>query len=145
MRHMERCFNKYEGQTSYGSVFKTKIENLFCDVFNPHQRTYCKRLRILCPEHSKDPKVGDDEICGCPLFVNCFEVSGNYCRELKKACQKHHCWEKLRRAEIDAERVQQWLKIDELFEKEQKIRFTMTNRGGVLGLMLHQTVVHNEG
>lgn len=60
IRHMERCFNKYESQTSFGSIFQTKIEgnNMFCDFFNPSNRTYCKRLRVLCPEHCKDPKVG---------------------------------------------------------------------------------------
>ena len=59
IRHMERCFNKYESQTSFGSIFQTKIEgnNMFCDFYNPSNRTYCKRLRVLCPEHCKDPKV----------------------------------------------------------------------------------------
>ncbi|RWS10997.1 PHD finger and CXXC domain-containing protein-like protein [Dinothrombium tinctorium] len=141
MRHMERCFNKYESQTSFGSAFRTKIEGVFCDVYNPHQKTYCKRLKILCPEHSKDPKIGDDEVCGCPLVTNCFDYTGNFCRELKKKCSKHFCWAKLRRAELDMERLQQWFKLDELFEKEQKIRYTMANRGGVLALMLHQTII----
>jgi hypothetical protein len=59
IRHMERCFNKYESQTSFGSIFQTKIEgnNMFCDFYNPANQTYCKRLRVLCPEHSIDPKV----------------------------------------------------------------------------------------
>lgn len=57
IRHMERCFNKYESQTSFGSIFETKIEgnNMFCDF--PSNGTFCKRLRVLCPEHCKDPKV----------------------------------------------------------------------------------------
>ncbi|XP_013792007.1 CXXC-type zinc finger protein 1-like isoform X2 [Limulus polyphemus] len=116
---------------------------MFCDYYNPQQRTYCKRLRILCPEHSKDPKVADDEVCGCPLLVNVFEKSGEFCRMAKKKCLKHFCWEKLRRAEIDMERVQQWQKIVDLFEQEQTIRMNMANRGGVLGLMLHQTISHD--
>lgn len=146
LKHMERCFNKYESQTSFGSIYKTKIEGqtVFCDAYNPHQRTYCKRLRILCPEHSKDPKITDDEVCGCPLVANVFEETGNYCRMLKKKCNRHYFWEKLRRAELDTERIQQWLKLDDLFEKEQKIRYTLSNRHGILGLMLHQTIVHDE-
>jgi COMPASS component SPP1 len=104
------------------------------------------RLRILCPEHSKDPKIVDDEVCGCPLVSQSspFEHSGKFCRVLKKKCNKHHCWEKLRRAELDAERIQQWLKLDDLFEREQKIRYCMANRHGILGLMLHQTIVHDD-
>ena len=143
VRHMERCFNKYEAQTSYGSIFKTKIDNLFCDVYNAHQKTYCKRLRILCPEHSKDPKIGDDEVCGAPLYANVFDETNEFCRVYKKKCSKHFGWEKLRRAEIDMERVQQWLRIDDLFEREQKMRFTMASRGGVMGLLLHQTLAAN--
>lgn len=146
LKHMERCFNKYEGQTSFGSIFKTKIEGqtVFCDFYNTQQRTYCKRLRVLCPEHTKDPKIAEDEVCGCPLVTNVFESTGKFCRVLKKKCSKHFCWEKLRRAELDTERLQQWLKLDELFEKEQKIRYTMASRHGILGLMLHQTIVHDE-
>ena len=45
LKHMERCYNKYESQTSFGSIYKTKIEGqtVFCDAYNPQQRTYCKR------------------------------------------------------------------------------------------------------
>lgn len=141
-RHMEKCFNKYESQTSLGSVFKTKIDNLFCDTFNGQSKTYCKRLRVLCPEHSKDPKVREEEVCGFPLVASesLFSESGSFCRAHKKKCTKHLGWEKLRRALIDMERVRQWLRIDELFEKEQKTRFLMANRGGLLALMLHQTI-----
>lgn len=144
LKHMERCFNKYESQTSFGSIYKTRIEgsNVFCDFYNPQQRTYCKRLRILCPEHSKDPKINDDEVCGCPAVTNVFEQTGEFCRILKKKCIKHYCWDKLRRAEIDMERVRQWLQLDELMEQERNIRIAMANRGGVLGLMLHQTIAH---
>lgn len=140
MRHMERCFSRYEAQSSLGSFYKTKIDNLFCDVYNPHQKTYCKRLRVLCPEHSKDAKIGEDEVCGFPLVVNAFQESGTFCRHLKKKCIKHFNWEKIRRALIDMERVQQWLRVDDLFEREQRLRHAIESRGGVLSLMLHQTL-----
>uniref|UniRef100_A0A3Q2DP35 CXXC-type zinc finger protein 1 n=1 Tax=Cyprinodon variegatus TaxID=28743 RepID=A0A3Q2DP35_CYPVA len=61
LRHMERCYAKYESQTSFGSMYPTRIEGatrLFCDVYNPQSKTYCKRLQVLCPEHSRDPKIG---------------------------------------------------------------------------------------
>lgn len=140
MRHMERCFSRYEAQSSLGSFYKTKIDNLFCDVYNPHQKTYCKRLRVLCPEHSKDVKVGEQEVCGFPLVANAFEETGTFCRHLKKKCIKHFNWEKIRRALIDMERVQQWLRVDDLYEKEQRLRHSIESRGGVLSLMLHQTL-----
>lgn len=144
LRHMEKCFNKYESQASFGSVYKTRIEgnNMFCDFYSPQQRTYCKRLRVLCPEHSKEPKVADDEVCGCPLVTDVFVPTGEFCRIAKKKCMKHYCWEKLRRAEIDMERVREWLRLDDLFEQERNIRMSMANRAGVLGLMLHSSVDH---
>ncbi|KAF7998561.1 hypothetical protein HCN44_010969 [Aphidius gifuensis] len=144
IKHMEKCFNKYESQASFGSIFKTRIEGqvMFCDFYNPVNRTYCKRLRVLCPEHCKDPKISDNEVCGCPLVTNVFDLTGKYCRAPKKSCVKHYVWEKLRRAEIDMERVRQWLKMDELVEQEKNIRDNMKNRAGVLGLLLHSTHNH---
>lgn len=38
---------------------------------------------------------------------------------------------------------QQWYKLDELFEQERNVRTAMTNRAGLLALMLHQTIQHD--
>jgi len=46
-------------------------------------------------------------VCGCPLVVNVFELSGEFCRVPKRRCNRHHAWEKLRRAEVDMERLRQ--------------------------------------
>ncbi|XP_041858811.1 CXXC-type zinc finger protein 1a [Melanotaenia boesemani] len=146
LRHMERCYAKYESQTSFGSMYPTRIEGatrLFCDVYNPQSKTYCKRLQVLCPEHSRDPKIPADEVCGCPLVKDVFEPTGEFCRISKRKCNKHYCWEKLRRAEVDLERVRVWYKLDELFEQERNLRTAMTNRAGLLALMLHQTIQHD--
>lgn len=145
LMHMSKCFRKYESQTSYGSAYKTRIagESMFCDYFNVQQNTYCKRLKVLCPEHTKEPKIGEKEVCGCPLVADVFKDTGKYCAVPKRKCNKHHNWEKLRRAEIDLERVRWWLRLDDLLEQERNIRTAMTNRAGVLGLMLHQTIDHS--
>ncbi|XP_041349665.1 CXXC-type zinc finger protein 1-like [Gigantopelta aegis] len=145
LKHMEKCYAKFESQTSFGSIYKTHIEgtSMFCDFYNAQQKTYCKRLKVLCPEHTKEPKVNPDEVCGCPLVSHVFEETGEFCAAPKRKCSKHYVWEKLRRAEIDMERVRQWLRIDELFEQERNIRMSMSNRMGVLGLMLHQTMDHD--
>jgi hypothetical protein len=58
-------------------------------------------------------------------------------------CFKHYVWEKVRRAEIDLERVRQWLKMDELLEQERQVRASLVSRAGVLGLMLHSTYNHD--
>ncbi|XP_067683039.1 CXXC-type zinc finger protein 1-like [Haliotis asinina] len=145
LKHMERCFAKFEAQTSFGSIYKTRIEgsSMFCDYYNAQQKTYCKRLKVLCPEHTKEAKIAADDVCGCALVTNVFEETGEYCRAPKRKCLKHYCWEKLRRAEIDMNRLRQWLRLDELFEQERNIRMAMSNRMGVLGLMLHQSIDHD--
>jgi len=144
IKHMEACFNKFESQTSFGSLYKTKIEGyqMFCDFYNQQTGTYCKRLRVICPEHTKDEKTSDSAVCGFPLTKDVFSLSGEFCRVAKKECNSHYCWEKLRRAELDMDRVRQWLKIDELFEQEIQEKEIMSRRAGVLGLMLHSTFNH---
>jgi hypothetical protein len=37
----------------------------------------------------------------------------------------------------------QWLKLEEVYEQERQITHSSTQRGGVLGLLLHQTVSPN--
>merc|ERR1712029_780130 len=140
-------YNKIESQTSFASRFKTQIEDerMFCDFYNPKEGTYCKRLQVLCPDHNPDEKrvPRDDEVCGCPLQkTEEATASAEFCRSSKKACQAHYCWEKLRRAELDMERVKQWMKVDELLEQERQVRASMSNRAGVLGLLLHSTFNH---
>ncbi|XP_037676726.1 CXXC-type zinc finger protein 1-like [Choloepus didactylus] len=146
LRHMEHCFSKYECQLSFGSMYPTCVEGatrLFCDVYNPQTRTYCKRLQVLCPEHSQDPKVSNDEVCGCPLVHNVFELTGDFCHLPKCLCNRHYCWEKLWRAEVDLERVRALHKLELLLEQEHKVHTAMTNRAGLLALMLHETIQHD--
>lgn len=61
---MDKCFNKYESQASFGSIYKTRIQgnNMFCDFYNAANKTYCKRLKVLCPEHGKEPKAAPTEV-----------------------------------------------------------------------------------
>lgn len=104
------------------------------------------------------------QVCGFPLVTNVFVPTGEYCRVSQKKCLRHYCWAKLRRAEIDMERVRQvitsrvastfilhsnadfihqWLKLDELIEQEHQIRSFLIARTGVLNLMLHSTYDHD--
>lgn len=140
LRHMEKCYMKNESLTSFGSAYKS-AGNLFCDFYNSQQGTYCKRLRVLCPEHTKEPKVSPDEVCGCPLSNDQLEETDELCCVSKRNCVRHHYWEKLRRAQIDGQRVQQWLKLEEAYEQERSTRWAVAQRGGVLGLLLHRTIV----
>ena len=46
------------------------------NVFSLLAETYCKRLRVICPEHAKDPKIGDNDVCGYSLtrYLNCGNI-----------------------------------------------------------------------
>lgn len=54
---------RVQGGTSLLLTLSTSLSplprtaRLFCDVYDPRSKSYCKRLQVLCPEHSKDPKV----------------------------------------------------------------------------------------
>ncbi|XP_067928352.1 CXXC-type zinc finger protein 1-like [Watersipora subatra] len=142
-KHMEKCFIKIERDMSFAGSFKSIIGgDTICDHYNAPTKSYCKRLKVICAEHAKDPKIADDEICGCPLSKNVFNDSDELCKNAKKSCPHHFRWERMRRAEIDADKVRQWMKIDELLERERNTRMAMTNRAGLMSLLLHQTVDH---
>ncbi|KAF6090900.1 hypothetical protein HJG60_012259 [Phyllostomus discolor] len=119
-----------------------------CPPF-PYSSHYAYLITLYsCPPpyliilHSS-PQVPDDEVCGCPLAHNVFELTGNFCRLPKRLCNHHYCWEKLRRAEVDLERVRALYKLEMLSEQEGKVRTAMKNRAGLLSLMLHQTIQHD--
>ena len=53
-------------------------------------------------------QIGAKEVCGCPMdpkFPSVRKECGDFCKQPRKSCIKHYCWEKLRRAEIDQEKL----------------------------------------
>lgn len=56
------CWSHGTPHPSVPSLHVPRATRLFCDVYNPQSKTYCKRLQVLCPEHSRDPKVEDGEL-----------------------------------------------------------------------------------
>ncbi|CAF0798544.1 unnamed protein product [Didymodactylos carnosus] len=142
MRHIDKCFIRYESQVSYGSNVKSNIEGLFCDHYDPTNQLYCKRLKVICPEHSRDPKIGLDEACGCPIEKNLFDVSDELCIIPKRTCTKHLKWDRKRRAQIDLERLHELMRLEELVEKENRLRSAVADRGSVAGLLMHKTIPH---
>ena len=129
---------------------------------------YFSKSKLECTKLSDVLIITLYQVCGCPLVTNVFDLTGEFCRAPKKHCVKHYCWEKLRRAEIDMERVRQvsykpltlqrmlvvwgskffniislqYMRADELMEQERQLRHKLANRSGVLALMLHSTYNH---
>ncbi|CAH8566167.1 unnamed protein product [Heterobilharzia americana] len=144
LKHMEKCFQKMEGNTVFCANQKEQIMGtpLFCDAYDSQARAYCKRLRVVC-EHYKEPKLPADTVCGSPLVRNVFEETGEFCCVPRNKCTKHVGWERLRRAKIDLERYRCLIQMDELMQEEQRLQRAMSQRGGILGILLHQTIDHN--
>jgi COMPASS component SPP1 len=151
LKHMEKCFNKLESQAFFGSFYKTHIEgkSMFCDYYNAQTKMYCKRLKVMCPEHEKEKKINDDEVCGCPLpkLIEQEDLEDSIKCELclapKRTCSVHFKWEKLRRAQIDLEKLRAWLKMEELLDQKKAHETSLTQRGGLLSVLLNQTTINN--
>jgi len=143
VRHMERCYNKFEAQVSLGSAFKCSIqwESMFCDEYDRQQGAYCKKLKVLCPDHNKE-KEEHDGVCGCPLNIADLNPDLDTCQRPKKACNRHISWEKIRLGECDMERVYYFLKLEESFEEMRKVRCRLANRNNLLQVLLNGTIVH---
>lgn len=144
LKHMDKCFNKIESQAFFGSYFRTQIEgqSIICEDYNPQTRMYCKRLKVMCPEHDKEKKINDDEVCGYPLPspTNIMEDSPDQiCLAPKRSCSLHFKWEKLRRAQIDLEKLRTWFKLEELYEQKRSNETALNKRNGLLSVLLYET------
>jgi COMPASS component SPP1 len=109
---------------------------------------YCKRLKVICPEHEKERKVNDDEVCGYPLPnpANIMEDSVHeLCLAPKRSCTIHLKWEKLRRAQLDHEKLRVWLKLEELYEQKRANETALSQRKSLLSILLNQTILENGG
>ena len=146
--HMEKCWAKIESGMTLSSYLKLEGANFFCDKYDKKYNTYCKKLKVMCPEHTKEAKVGANDVCGCPLVENLSILPPNspsvlFCQLTKRTCRKHPFWEKMRRATIDQEKLIQWLKLDELDEQRKLLRGQLSTRGNLIALLLHRTIPAN--
>ena len=150
LKHMEKCFNKIESQAFFASFYKSNLEGkaMFCDYYNPQTKMYCKRLKVMCPEHDKERKIGDEEVCGYPLAKrhNLFEdCQDEICLAPKRSCSLHLKWEKLRRALIDLDRLRTYIKLEELVEQKRVNETALNQRKDLFSVLLHKTVIHEQG
>ncbi|ODN02160.1 CXXC-type zinc finger protein 1 [Orchesella cincta] len=146
LKHIEKCYNKHEKNMTFVSSEMTVVNGtpIHCDFLNVKTNRYCKRLKELCPEHTKPPKHPPNAICGAPMSSDPYELDiKTICLLQKKECTRHHCWEKLRRVEIDMRKVYAWMKIQGTRDQEHKSNEALASRCNVLGLLLHTTTSHD--
>ncbi|CBY31474.1 unnamed protein product [Oikopleura dioica] len=154
IKHINKCYRKAESATAYFAATETIVEGskrLFCDFFNLKTGTFCKRLKVMCPEHYNDAKVLDDnEVCGCPLvtqgndFFDLQIEKINYCLLSKKACKKHYLWDKFYRAANDVSRVRALTKMMEISKEMYSIKSMIQARKSAVLRMFNETIRHSE-
>ncbi|GMR32078.1 hypothetical protein PMAYCL1PPCAC_02273, partial [Pristionchus mayeri] len=151
-KHTERCFARSEKQATYGTSVKCPVnpDGIFCDQFNKSNNSYCRRLRVICPEHYKGDIEEGVEVCGYPrawfksesttlerLFTSVDEIIGQgFCGISRKDCKKHCGWMTLILGLIDNRRLNYFQRMEELAEKKN------VKSGDALLLMSNQTEYH---
>lgn len=150
-KHWSSCHKKHEAIFNFTadvmihySCKEDENPKLYCHHQDKKTQRYCMHIESACPQHS-NWQSDKDEVCGCPLnIMQKLEPDGNYCLELKKDCTQHYHWDKFRLAQLNMQRVQAFSKLDSL---NDKIRTATTNLadtyGGVVGVMLHNTISHS--
>uniref|UniRef100_A0A5S6PZ43 CXXC-type zinc finger protein 1 n=1 Tax=Trichuris muris TaxID=70415 RepID=A0A5S6PZ43_TRIMR len=148
-KHMFKCSSKIESRVSYGTTspsHNTKYP-ILCDSYNKYNKTYCKRLRLICPEHSKTEKVAEGLVCGWPLDLDFSFTTfsqANVCLVAKKKCLRHWQWDRYQFAMIDMERLSLILRLDEINDTERRIKMRLLSSGSIMDLLLHSTKLHQE-
>ncbi|GMS83118.1 hypothetical protein PENTCL1PPCAC_5293, partial [Pristionchus entomophagus] len=155
-KHIERCFIRMEKQTTYGTNTKCNINphDIFCEEFNKSNNTYCKRLRVVCPEHYKGDIEAGLQICGWPKVWTCqgsktmdelFHstediISNGLCSISRKECKQHCGWVTSILGSIDARRIAFFHKYDEVCEARNLT--VNSKKGNAWLLMANQTEYH---
>mgnify|MGYP000484611861 CR=1 FL=1 len=102
----------------------------------------------MCPEHTKELKTEDFEVCGCPLQSEEFYALPldqiKHCQLSKKNCKKHFAWDRMYRAEIDIKRIRTLVQLDANLDERRKLEFVMSNRNGSALLMMNKTIQHTD-
>ncbi|KAI6202161.1 CXXC-type zinc finger protein 1 [Aphelenchoides besseyi] len=158
-KHIMRCFERLEKQTTFGTSNKLRINpyDILCEAFDKHSKTYCKRLRVVCPEHYKDDIGKKMKVCGYPLrwekcdLNSAEEMLGNnvqllddsMCLQPRKHCSEHKSWERNVFAMIDNLRMSYLLKIDEICDNYRRIAMACHSHSNAVFHLLSSTISHD--
>uniref|UniRef100_A0A7E4VEI4 CXXC-type zinc finger protein 1 n=1 Tax=Panagrellus redivivus TaxID=6233 RepID=A0A7E4VEI4_PANRE len=71
-KHLYRCYLKLETKTLYtgSSPAEFNPDGFICDHYCEKTETYCKRLKVLCFDHTGKKELINKKICGAPLGLN---------------------------------------------------------------------------
>ncbi|KAI6177384.1 BUD13-like protein [Aphelenchoides bicaudatus] len=161
VQHTRRCFERLEKQSSFGTAHKVPVNpfQILCETHDKQTKTYCKRLRVVCPEHYKDDIGKQMKICGFPLdwggkceLKSLDEMLGKdnifkdgMCSLSRNQCVEHKMWEQNVAALIDNLRMSYLVQIDDLIETYKRIIVaTQSHYNGLLHLLSKTTSVDSK-
>lgn len=66
-----RCAAKFELLMNYdGPSVTANPRDIICLAYNKKTQMYCRRLRVICPEHGQFDKPNDTTACAAPIHPN---------------------------------------------------------------------------
>lgn len=149
-KHWVACHKKHEAVYNFTadvavthSCEEDPEPKLYCHIRDKKTNRFCMHIASACPQHS-NWQVGKDDVCACPLKVmQKLEPGGSYCLELRKDCSQHYHWDKFRLAQMNMQRVNAFNKLDVIVERIRQATANLSDTyGGVVGVMLHNTLDH---
>lgn len=150
LKHWSSCHKKHEATYNFTADVMVNYNEkedleLYCNILDKKSKRYCMHIKSACPQHS-NWSGEKDEVCGCPLnIMQTLVPDGHYCLELKRDCGLHYHWDKFRLAQMNMDRVHAYTRLDLI---RDRIRIASANLadtyGGVVGVMLHNTVDHQD-
>ncbi|OAF70947.1 hypothetical protein A3Q56_01314 [Intoshia linei] len=143
-KHFQKCYAKAESGYRFGTFCKCEkiISDVICNHYMESSQLYCKRLKLMCPEHYKE-QVVPYEICGYPLSDNNLKFNLRNCRNYKSDCTIHYNWDRLLHANFHLQKFSLLCKLDTLNTEIMYLEKNFKNRGNFLGILLHNTKIEN--
>ncbi|CAD6194611.1 unnamed protein product [Caenorhabditis auriculariae] len=147
-KHVNDCYERSERAVSYGTTEKTEsLTNIYCEVYDKKQKTYCKRFKSICPEHSRKTFESMLKVCGFPLkwednqsirideLVNSEDPFGQDCCRAEQKCSKHHKWLRTLFGVAEAELALCLYKYFELRMEAQSMWYNQQWHSNVINLL----------
>lgn len=145
--HIPKCLSKKEREAYYGSEEKGNLLlNILCERYSSRFNSYCKRFKIICPEHPCNDIDDGLKVCSYPSsFDNAIRKNGSffffnfspeffkgpYCKNGYGICSDHQNWYRYTLAVVDAYRFGELEKLNEARTTIGKYNTFINTRGNI--------------
>ncbi|CEF62239.1 CXXC-type zinc finger protein 1 [Strongyloides ratti] len=157
--HIPKCLSRKEREAYYGSEEKGNLLlNILCERYSSRFNSYCKRFKIICPEHPCNDIDDGLKICSYPttfddairrdgsfFFLNFSPnfFKGSYCTNGYGICPDHPNWYRYTLAVVDAYRFGELEKLNEARTTIGKYNTFVNSRGNVFNCISSRQALEN--